>query len=419
MLGAVLIGPILALGIFTKRPKLGFAAWLISVAVIPCWIGVNSGFFVPASLVGAAIALTCLFAGTAWRPSKADICVVVLLVASGLGVEFGSSSGQSSTSAYVSMFTLWLPGYLVGRFVCEKAGLSLVKTAMSLTFSVVGFLAIIEKTLAWHPFASQVEANSLATIWAPIQVRGGVERSEWAFGHSIALGGSLALAIPFLLSSSLKTKTKLVLLSLILGGVATTLSRGAMLAAALTLLLSLITSKNLRGGHKTLLLVGSGILAAFVITDFTAVSEEAGSEVTDSSGYRMSLFKQLISTLQPFGRSSSYISGVNGHVQYGTYTSIDNAFMAIGLGFGWVAMVTVAVPFVIMTIRFLQRRATFAETALLGQLPVITTVAMITQYQVIVWMVAGLAVTLAITKPDQNSLPAALIGKPAGVGAVP
>lgn len=406
ILCAALVGPVLAFAIFTKRPKLGFAAWLVSIAVIPCWIGVNAGFFVPASLIGAVIALTCLFTGTTWRPSKGDFCVVVLLVASWFGVEFGSESGRSSATAYASMFTLWVPGYLVGRFVCEKAGLSFVKAAMAVTFGVVGFLAIIEKLLTWHIFADQVGVNSLADIWAPIQIRGGVDRSEWAFGHSIALGGSLALSIPFLLTSSFKTKTKLIFLSLILAGVATTLSRGAMLAAGLTLLLSLITSENLRRGHKAFLFTASAILAVFVVADFATVSADAGSEVSDSSGYRMSLFARLVSTLEPYGRGSSYLSGVNGEVQYGNYTSIDNTFMALGLGFGWISMLVIAIPFLVMGVRFILRRGSFAETALLGQLPVITTVAMITQYQVIVWMIAGLAATLAFTRHQQTALAA-------------
>ncbi|MNI97556.1 hypothetical protein D3C73_1562240 [compost metagenome] len=62
-------------------------------------------------------------------------------------------------------------------------------------------------------------------------------------------------------------------------------------------------------------------------------------------------------------------------------------------------MLVVVVPFIVMGIRFLRRQASFAEVALLGQLPVLTTVAMITQYQVVVWMVAGLAATLATPKP--------------------
>jgi hypothetical protein len=393
--GAVLIGPFLAFAVLTRRPKLGFFVWLVSVAAVPCWIGAGVGFFMPASLIGSLAALTCLFVGAKWVPSAVDLCVAVLLIASAFGVYFGSSTGTSSVSAFVSMLTLWVPSYLVGRLVCEKAGMSFVKASTGVAFGVVGLIAIVEKLTSWHPFVGQLGMNSLAEIWAPIQVRGGEERSEWAFGHSIALGGSLAFAIPFLLASSLKTRTKLVLLTLILGGVATTLSRGAMLAAGLTLVFSLLTAQNLKKGHRILLLAFASCLGALTVISFAAVSEDAGSEVTDSSGYRVSLFTRLITTLQPIGRSTSYMSGADNQVQYGNFTSIDNAFMALGLGFGWVAMVVAALPFVAMGVRFLRRRASFAEVAMLGQLPVITTVAMITQYQVVVWMVAGLAATLA------------------------
>ena len=151
MAGALLVGPVLALAIFTKRPKLGFLAWLLSVCAIPCWIGAAVGIFLPASLIGSVIALTCLFAGARRLPSKADLCVIVLLVASAFAVYFGSSSGASSASAFVSMFTLWLSGYLVGRFVCEKAGMSFVKTSVAVTFGAVGLLAIAEQTLFMAP----------------------------------------------------------------------------------------------------------------------------------------------------------------------------------------------------------------------------------------------------------------------------
>jgi hypothetical protein len=398
MAGALLIGPILAFAIFASRPKLGFFVWLVSIAALPCWIGVSGGSFLPASLLGSIMALTCLFAGARWTPTKADLCVVVLLIASAFGVYFGSTSGASSMSAFVSMLTLWVPGYLVGRYVCEKAGISFVKSSVATTFGVVGLLAIAEKVFSWHLFAGQLGMNSLSEIWAPIQIRGGEERSEWAFGHSIALGGSIALAIPFLINSSMRTKSKLVVLALMLGGVATTLSRGAMLAAGLTLVLALLTSKSIKAGHKLWLLLAAAAFGVYMILGFAEVSETAGSEVTDSSGYRVSLFSRLVSTLQPIGRSTAYMSGANNQVQYGNYASIDNAFMALGLGFGWIAMVAVAIPFVVMSVRFARGRSSFAEIALLGQLPVITTVAMITQYQVMVWMVAGLAATLALNK---------------------
>lgn len=402
-LSALAIGPLAAVAIFTKRQKAGFVVWLLSIALIPCWVGVSAGSFIPASLVGSVIALTCLLAGTQWRPNKSDLCVTILLVAAAFGVVFGSSSGESSMSAFISMLTLWLPGYLVGRFVCERAGISFVKTSMSLTFAGVAAMALLEKAFSWHPFAASFGMNSLAEIWAPIQSRAGVERSEWAFGHSIALGGSLALAIPFVLTSSLKTRNKLICLVIILGGVAATLSRGALLAAGLTVLLTLMTSGGLKRAHKALLFVASGILGAFLLMDFAAVTEDAGSEATDSSNYRVSMLVRLIPTLEPFGRSTSYLSGANGQVQYGYYTSIDNSFLALGLGFGWIAMIVALIPFIAMAVRFLRRRASFAEVALLGQLPVITTVAMVTQYQVVVWMVAGLAATLAATKPAVTS----------------
>jgi hypothetical protein len=310
------------------------------------------------------------------------------------------------------MLTLWLPAYLVGRFVCEQAGLSFVKVSIAFALGIVSLLAIAEKLLSWHPFVGQIGFNSLAEIWAPIQTRGGVDRSEWAFGHSIALGGSIVLAIPFLINSSLRTRTKLLLLALMLGGVASTLSRGAMLAAGLTLVLSLLSSKIIRSGQKFLLLLASAVLGFYIVTGFAEVSETAGSEVTDSSGYRVSLFNQLISTLQPIGRSSAYANGANNQVQYGNFASIDNAFMALGLGFGWIAMLVVAIPFLAMGVRFLQRRASFAETALLGQLPVITTVAMITQYQVMVWLVAGLAATLAATTKPASVVEASTLTIP-------
>ncbi|WP_105031413.1 hypothetical protein [Arthrobacter ruber] len=391
-----LIGPVVALMVFPRHPKLGFLFWLLTVSAVPCWIGIGvAGVFAPVTTVSSFVALSCLLVGTRWEPNKADLCVSALLVLAAFGVAFGSSSGKSSISAFISMLTLWVAGYLVGRFVCEKAGIRFVKTSVGITFGVVGLLAIIEKLFGWHPFVGLAGMNSLAELWAPIQTRAGESRSEWAFGHSIALGGSLALAIPFLLSSGLKTRNKLVLLSLILVGVATTLSRGAMLAAGLTLILALLTAKNLRAGQRAFLFIFATILGMFTAISFMAVSDEAGSEVTNSSSYRVNLLTRLIGTLAPIGRAHSYMADASGSGQYGIYGSIDNAFMAVGLGFGWIAMALVIFPFAVMSLRLVRGRASFAEVALIGQLPVIATVAMITQYQVAVWMVVGLAAALA------------------------
>ena len=107
-----------------------------------------------------------------------------------------------------------------------------------------------------------------------------------------------------------------------------------MLAAGLTLVLSLLATGTVKKGHKAVLLLAAGVLGAFTLVDFLAVSEDAGSEVTDSSGYRVTLFTRLVSTLNEFGRSSAFQSGANGQVQYDNFASIDNAFMALGLGFG-------------------------------------------------------------------------------------
>src|SRR5690606_19204510 len=152
----------------------------------------------------------------------------------------------------------------------------------------------------WHPFISLNTGNSLYELWAPIQERGGQSRSEWAFGHSIALGGALALAVPFAVSSKWHSGWKVASLTLL--GVATmlTFSRSALAAFGIALTLSILFLASTTWKQKLIFLAASALGAALGLPWMLRVFDEAGSEAINSATYRDGLLS-LIRHMQPLG----------------------------------------------------------------------------------------------------------------------
>ena len=72
-------------------------------------------------------------------------------------------------------------------------------------FTIVAVLAILEFVTGTNLFITYLpNTTSLFDIWGTLQPRGGVIRAEGAFGHSIALGASLGIAVSLTLGSSFR-----------------------------------------------------------------------------------------------------------------------------------------------------------------------------------------------------------------------
>ena len=381
-----------------RRPRLALLTWLLSVAMVPHWIGFSFVFFVPVQSAIALLAIVAIGASMGFKFTAFDVYFAAIIGIAVVVVLLGGGSQQF----WVDLILQWVFPYAMARVVVPATGVGFAVKAVAIIFAIVGGLAVIEFILSWHPFVGW-KVNSLQyRNWGSIQIRGGLDRSEWAFGHSIALGGSLALAIPFVLKSTFGRWWKLLMLIAIFAGTALTLSRGAIIAALFTLLLcGLIYSRH-------------GIRAALVMTTCVALTVfpdrlrefayGGTSETQLSAGHRGDLYSTLLPILSPFGRSDD--------LALTRYISVDSAFLYIGIYFGWVLVVMLLIPLTVIAIRLISGRASLVEAGLLGHLPLLLTVALITQYQSFLFFVAGFAVQLSSTGkiksgPDVN--PTALI----------
>lgn len=390
LLGAGIIGLFLLLFAAYRRPRIALVIWLLTFAFVPTWIGVDVGTFLPAiTVIGVLVLLTNL-GSTGWHLSRADLVIVVMILVGFLATTFYTSSFPS----WVAMITQWLLCYLAAKTVIANTGVQFAGRALVAVLAVVAVLALIEFVFHWHPYVNLGPDNGLHETWGPIQERGGVDRSEWSFGHSIALSGALSMAIPFVLGSDMHGGKKAVLTVLLAAGTAATFSRAGLGAVALGIFLSLLFQANLRAKQKVALSALLAVAAAFALPLIGRVFDNAGNEATWSSAYRGRLL-DLIPTMQPIGRASVAVVGGDGSVTFGGFQSIDSTFLQLGLGFGWLIALTALIPFVVLLIRILIRRGSTADLALFAQLPLIATVAMITQWQSLVWVLAGMAVVAA------------------------
>jgi hypothetical protein len=319
----------------------------------------------------------------------------------------------SSQGPWLVMVTQWAVPFLLGKVLVRQTGGDYLTRTMAGMFGAVGGLAIVERLLNWHPFMNLAVNNGQYTTWSPIQERGGIGRSEWAFGHSLALGGALGLAIPFVMTANIRGRWKFLALVCVLGATVSTFSRAAMLCVAFTMVLTILFSSKISAGKGfmlLLLLVGG---AAALLSALAPIFEAAGFEAESSTEYRENFVTALIGQLVPVGLSPSAQAYDKGFL-FGGFNSIDNALLGVGLSFGWVPMGLLAAGLLTVLFRVISRRANIAEVALAGQIPMLLAVAFITQYQMLLWFMVGCAVALAM-RPEQQEedLAAPALGQPA------
>ncbi|WP_163632498.1 hypothetical protein [Microbacterium sp. B35-04] len=314
--------------------------------------------------------------------------------------------------AWMAVLTQWGAAYLVGRSLGPAAGADWVTKAMAIAGTVVGAWAVLELMFGLHIFEYFAVAMDTAG-WHNIQIRGAYARSEGAFGHSIAMGGFLALCVPFVIASRVSAFTRVAMLAIVLGGAFATFSRGAIIGAVAAVAISLIFLPNVDIARRTrATLVTLSIIATVAVVPLALnVLDSVSSDFTVSTSYREDLAVSFVPDLHAFGLGDG-VQFLNDRQFYRQFTSIDNAYALMGLQLGWVPLAFLLVGVVSVGIRLLRRRGGPADAALAAQAIVLFTVALITQYGFAVFLVAGFAVGFGRTttaKPDPAApLPLAL-----------
>jgi hypothetical protein len=385
-------GAALVLVLLTRRePLLGLVLWLVVVAFVPVWFGVSIiAYFQPASVVGVIVLV-----GMAWRlPHKfslADLLVVFFFASCLIPVV----AGRATLTTVFVVLTIWGVGYALGRIAPLSLPMPVIHSAIAVVFTGVAVAAIVEFALDWHPYSQLAVSNGLYESWGDVQIRSDRARSEWAFGHSIALGSSIALALPMTMTSRFPPWVRLMMMAVMLGGVAVTFSRIAMVSAVLAVALTLLfvrrpDVRQIRGWASVLL--GLGALVA--VPSLRGVFLSAGEESTLSAQYRGRLLG-LVSEFEVLGFSSSASRSVTGELRFAQFQSIDSQMIYLGLTYGVVAVVCAIGLLVYASGAVLSGRAGPAVVAVVAQIPALLTVALITQYAMWFWFVAGLAVASA------------------------
>lgn len=396
-LGA-LVAPTVTLGVTAlisltallwARPHLSLIAWLLSVTMVPYWVGVSQivGFIPLAGLLGGVAVVSAYLQGW-WTPRLIDYGVAMVIASGYLAVTFGGSS----RGIWLAWITHWLVGYLVARAVGGACDRDFVVKSFAAVMSLVGLLATTEFLLSWHPFVSWYMPNQSFASWHTIQPRGEFERPEWAFGHSISLGVCLAMALPFALSMKTSAWLKAMATLAIAAGCGLSLSRAGILSLFTTLALYVIFSRRVVGLKKVILLAGMAA-SSTLIYDFMQTWIADDADATASTQYRVQMYGELIGSMSVIGQSNAAIS-VGDQVYFASYRSIDSAFLFLGLAYGWVFPLVLLLGLIgvacYMILGPVSAESRPAAIALLGTVPALATVTFITQYQILFWFIAGI-----------------------------
>ncbi|MGW9346011.1 hypothetical protein ACWGR3_31205, partial [Streptomyces albidoflavus] len=264
---------------------------------------------------------------------------------------------------------------------------------------ILAVWGILEFATGLHVWENWMPSSS--HTFNALQERAGIIRSEASFGHAIAYGAAIAMALP--LAKDLQ-KHPLLAQAVLIAGVVVSFSRGPILAMALTVGLSVFIGA--RGRNRVVGLFVTAVAMVAVALAFQFLYGEDDSATTALSGEQRWI--QLFATLphvQWFGSES--ISVEDGRIQTMGADLIDSTFLRLGVNFGWIVAALVLSPLIYAVARMLTGRSSPASIALIGQIPVLAVTTLITQWQATVFFVAGLAVADLVARRTAERTPAA------------
>jgi hypothetical protein len=295
-------------------------------------------------------------------------------------------------SAVGSVIATVVPAYLVGRRLVPTVGWDTTYRLIAVAGTVVALWALVEYVFGWHVFLG-FEGTGDVAAWNLIQERGQFTRSEGAFGHSIALGGFLAICLPFVAVARFPSAFRAGMMAIVLAGTVVTFSRGPIIAVWISLIATRIGLRgSLEQSTRRLLNWSIGIV---VVVGAPIVLNLLGTVESDfdvSTQYRIDLLDTIGVDVNPVGLADSMQEAADGRTLYrGFFGSIDNAYVQFALLYGWLPVLLLAGAGVAVLVRVLRAGDVQpAHIALVSQLFMLATVAFITQYGFAVWMVVGM-----------------------------
>lgn len=384
------------------QPRAAAALWFIVICFVPCWVELTVKYSFPAAVLVSMVLVLALFPTVPREFGISDWMMIAFF----LSAVVPYLLGLGDRSATMVLLTYWAPAYLLGRTLALHTGVEWLYRCASVLFTVVAIGAVVEFAFSWNPFVEIRLNNGLYRTWATLQERGGVIRAEGAFGHSIALGASMALVIPLVIASRFKVRTRALMVLVMLACEVVTFSRAGMVSAALAVaLMALFGREGLNPKLRGLVIVVLVAVAVAAAPLITGTYERAGTEASNSADYRFSL-ASLIPRMALLGKSPAMYVSADGTNYIGRFQSIDSAVIVLGLTYGLLPILVLCVMFLCGLYLLVSGRATAPTVAVLAQLPAFLSVALITQYQVLVWFMVGLSVCTQVSRnEDAGSIP--------------
>ncbi len=387
--GVVLLGGLGGLALLAANRTFAFRAWIVVVALCPPWIyPAVGGVRIPVAFIMSVAVLVAFLPKSRPRWCLPDTAVLALSAVTVLAFVAGGTPLHIALQACLE----WGSCYAAGRVVNDRR---LWTGTIRVVAVLLGAGALLQAAL--HFNVADFPGLSVAsgpTPWMTLQERVGLTRAELTFGHSIALGGTLALMLPFVLLDEMPRRRALVA-SIVLLGLLATLSRASIIGGVVGLGFAIFRSR-ISGVAKVVGLTAlmlAGLAGSSLFTSRLAEGNYS-TEVQTSTQYREDLL-DLIPILRPIGLAPGGIPIDGGATfRWLNFYSIDNALLLVGLYAGFVAAVLYVVPLAWLAVRGVQvREERVVLAVVLTQIPLVLTVAPITQYQSFFWLVLGHVVT--------------------------
>lgn len=391
----ILIDPVIAFGATVVvslvvatayKPAIGIAAWLLVLVLVPDWTPSLPGLK-PISAIGAVVLVGLTLSRYRQNRTMSWADLSYLCAALLVGV-----------LTFTENYPLWMIANVVGvlgvSYFLGRTAPTMASRAYVFAMVVVAIWGVIEFLTGFHLFENF--ATSPSYSWPEIQTRAGFPRSEGAFGHAIAYGACIVMALP--LTVDLKRGRGIVRIVLVAGVIAS-LSRGPLLAMVVTIALMVIFLS--RGAQRVWGIVGSLLAGVLVVSIFTILGDADDAARTENSGNARWI--QLTSTIGDIRWIGSRFVSENGiYIDTLENDVIDNALLRLSLNYGWVVAVLLVIPLVVPMVNLIARRATSASIAIVGQVPVLLVTSLITQWQAALYFLAGLAITQLLTARSQS-----------------
>ncbi|MET4637642.1 hypothetical protein [Mycetocola sp. 2940] len=379
MVGAVLL--------FRAYPRIVIVVWAATLFLVPIWVGVQAGIYFSALVLVTVLAIaSASLHGLRWTVVDTLVVTFVLLLL--MATAIGGSTGGHLLIVLID----WMIPYAWGRVVLSRVDIHWVHGVLAGGAVLISVLALAEFVVGTNVFVAIDTANPQYLTWGELQPRGGVMRVEASFGHSIALGSSLAIASGFVAVARWPMWLRLLSLVVVLAAAGVTFSRIGIVGVFLTLLLAAaFLGAWMPRAFRIALVVLLAAIAAIGLPFIWNVFEQAGEEAAGSAEYRGNLVA-LLGDSSVLGITPSWTVLPTGETYYGSFQSIDNALILTALRFGLLPLGVLIAIVVVGLVTILRGRGTPASIALVAQTPALVSVALITQYADFLWFTVGLAV---------------------------